>query len=105
MKNTKTRKIKAAANTFDPRLEDVCKFLNSDELVPNSSDLEVTLKEVLEKDRRNEGYVEYIKMHQKASDGEERFYVKWIGFKKLSWEKAENIPENILAYYKCSLSE
>ncbi|XP_066917480.1 uncharacterized protein [Clytia hemisphaerica] len=93
------RKRKAA---FDDRLEDICRMLDDDDLVPNASDQEVTLKEVKEKDERNEGYVEYIKTHGKVKGGE-RYFVKWIGFKKLTWEKAEHIPEHILSYYKCSL--
>ncbi|XP_066934131.1 uncharacterized protein [Clytia hemisphaerica] len=84
-------------NLFDERMEDVCKRLLPDDYVPNSTNHRITLRQLIEKDEKGEGYVEEIRDHDETG----AFYlVKWIGYKEPTWTKGEGIPSVDLKPYK-----
>ena len=68
-------------------MEKVCHRLKSEDFVPNLKILEVTLKEAIEKDRRGEGFVEFISCHKKVKS-KTMYLVKWVGFTAQSWENS-----------------
>uniref|UniRef100_A0A7M5UEP1 Chromo domain-containing protein n=1 Tax=Clytia hemisphaerica TaxID=252671 RepID=A0A7M5UEP1_9CNID len=88
---------------FYKQLESHCKKLALSDTIPNESDKDVSLREVLEMASTDEGYVVYIEGHRSNLEGEDEYCVKWIGFPKTTWEK--EIPEDDIFYYRASLSK
>ncbi|XP_066935366.1 uncharacterized protein [Clytia hemisphaerica] len=84
---------------FDIRMEDFCEWLKPDDYVPNSLKLRVTLRQVVEKDKKGEGYIEKILDHYESTDGY-MFSVKWVAYKEPTWTKGDGIPEEDLQPYK-----
>ncbi|XP_066914415.1 uncharacterized protein [Clytia hemisphaerica] len=78
--------------------------LGDDDLVPNTSSLEVSKKKVLELAANGEGLVERIDDH-KEEDGHTTFYVKWIGFKDPSWLSGDAIKIDLKDRYFASLDD
>ena len=95
-KKRKHDKKKNITNNQD--LDDQCLGLGLEDPVPNKAGLQVTLKEILEKTEKNEGYVEEIVSHRNI-DGDTSYCVKWIVYKKLTWEMAVSISGDIITKY------
>ena len=83
-------------------LDDQCRQLEPNDIVPNRYNIDVTLSEILRKADENEGYVEYIERHRDTSSGRE-YLVKWIGFKARTWEQGEYVTEEVKKDYESSI--
>ena len=80
-------------------LEEVCRNLAPNDLVPNSRNLQVTLSQILAMTEKNEGFVDYIASHRENKDGVQ-YLVKWIGYIGKTWECEEYVPpEAVRRYY------
>ncbi|XP_057308785.1 uncharacterized protein LOC130647077 [Hydractinia symbiolongicarpus] len=95
--NSRKRKVRDEAVPRE-ELDDEIQSLNLMDNVPNKSGKVVTLKEVLDKSAEDEGYVDFIATHR-DNNGITQYQVKWIGYRSLTWEAAENLPKSDLEQY------
>ena len=89
----KTKEV--SVSDKDCEMDDVCLTLSLDDFIPNS---DITLKEVLDKAKVNEGFVDNILKHRNFGE-EIEYEVKWVGFKNTTWEIPANIPGESISIY------
>uniref|UniRef100_A0A7M6DPT4 Chromo domain-containing protein n=1 Tax=Clytia hemisphaerica TaxID=252671 RepID=A0A7M6DPT4_9CNID len=97
--NNSSHKRSSRAAKLDILYED----LNDDDLIPNSRTLNVTKREVLHMAEQNEGFIENVESFRFSKAGKKEFMIKWIGYKKPTWEPEQLIPNKIISNYFASL--
>ena len=85
------------------KMYDVCASIGNEDIVSNKRGLAVKLGDVIHQTELGQGYMDYV-MDTKLMHRCTLYYIKWVGYKDLTWEAEENVTNVVLADYLRSIA-